>query len=240
DIHNGSAATPEAVLVELDAPSQGEERDKALALSAAYARSARSALGFTEDGAARLAVAEQLASRYDAERHAREAELQRLRIMATRNGAMRDVDPQLQPGTWVGPSQLIAMVVDGRRWRVEALVTERDRLRLATGGHAVVIARGRTQKLEGTVVAIDNSAVTRLPHLLLAQEHGGPVPLNPTAPKKDLRPADAWFRVLVEGETDMPVMAVREVRVHFEGTRQSLAVSWIDSALSVLIQQSGF
>ena len=33
--------------------------------------------------------------------------------------------------------------------------------------------------------------------------------------------------------------AVREVRVHFEGTRQSLAQGWLDSALSVLIQQSG-
>ncbi|WP_156481053.1 hypothetical protein [Variovorax sp. PAMC 28711] len=81
--------------------------------------------------------------------------------------------------------------------------------------------------------------MTRLPHLLLAQEHGGQVPLNPTAPKKDLRPADAWFRVLVEGESAAPADAVREVRVHFEGTRQSLAQGWIDSALSVLIQQSG-
>lgn len=72
------------------------------------------------------------------------------------------------------------------------------------------------------MVAIDNSPVTRLPHLLLAQEHGGQVPLNPTAPKKDLRPADAWFRVLVEGESAAPADAVREVRVHFEGTRQSL------------------
>ena len=239
DIRNGSATRPEAVLVELDAPSQGEERDKALALSSAYARSARSALGLPEDGAARLAVAEQLALRYDAERRAREAELQRLRIVATRDGTVRDVDPQLQPGTWVGPQQQIAMVVDGRRWRVEALVTERDRQRLVTGGHAVVMVKGRTQKLEGAVVAIDNSPVTRLPHLLLAQEHGGQVPLNPTAPKKDLRPADAWFRVLVEGESAAPADAVREVRVHFEGTRQSLAQGWLDSALSVLIQQSG-
>lgn len=134
------------MLVELDAPSQGEERDKALALSSAYARSARSALGLPEDGAARLAVAEQLALRYDAERRAREAELQRLRIVATRDGTVRDVDPQLQPGTRVGPQQQIAMVVDGRRWRVEALVTERDRQRLVTGGHAVVMVKGRTQK----------------------------------------------------------------------------------------------
>ena len=238
-VRNGAAIRPNGLLVELDAPGQGEERDKAVALSAAYARSARGALGMVEDGAARLAVAEQLASRYDAERRAREAELLRLRIVATRDGNVRDVDPDLRPGTWVGPTQLIAMVVDGRRWRVEALVSEHDRQRLSTGAKAVVIVRGRTQKLEGTVTAIDNSPVNRLPHLLLAQDHGGPITLNPTSPKKDLKPAEAWFRVLVEGEGDVPVQAVHEVRVHFDGTHESLAKGWIDSALSVLIQQSG-
>ncbi|MDB5826849.1 MAG: HlyD family efflux transporter periplasmic adaptor subunit [Variovorax sp.] len=239
DIRNGAAIRPAGVLVELDAPSQGEERDKAVALSAAYARSARGALGMVEDGAARLAVAEQLASRYDAERRAREAELLRLRIVATREGDVRDVDPDLRAGTWVGPTQLIAMVVDGRRWRVEALVSERDRQRLSTGAKAVVMVKGRTQKLDGRVTAIDNSPVNRLPHLLLAQDHGGPITLNPTSPKKDLKPAEAWFRVLVEGTADAPVQAVHEVRVHFDGTHESLAKGWIDSALSVLIQQSG-
>ncbi|MET0540184.1 MAG: HlyD family efflux transporter periplasmic adaptor subunit [Variovorax sp.] len=239
DARNGQRFGPEAALVELDAPSQGEERDKAVALAAAYSRSARGALGLPEDGAARLAVAEQLSSRYDAERRAREAELQRLRIVTTREGAVRDVDPDLRAGTWVGPTQLIAVVVDGRRWRVEALVSERDRQRLKTGTDAVVIVKGRTRRLEGTVVAIDNSPVTRLPHLLLAQDHGGAIALNPTLPKKDLRPADAWFRVLIEGESEVPVDAVREVQAHFKGTRESLAGGWIDSALSVLIQQSG-
>jgi putative peptide zinc metalloprotease protein len=238
-LKNGDAIQPGVVLVELDAPSQGEERDKAVALSAAYARSARGALGLSEDVAARLAVAEQLASRYDAERRAREAELQRLRIVATRNGTVRDVDPALKPGTWVAPSQMTAMVIDGRRWRVEALVLERDRQRLGTGGQATAIVKGRTRKLTGTVVAIDSSPVERLPHLLLARDHGGPIALNPTQAKKDLRPADAWFRVLVEGESDEPLDAVNEVRVHFEGTRESLAHGWIDSVLSVLIQQSG-
>ncbi|RYZ11452.1 MAG: HlyD family efflux transporter periplasmic adaptor subunit [Comamonadaceae bacterium] len=238
-IRNGTRVEPGGALVELDAPAQAEERDKARALSAAYARSARGALGLPEDGAARSVVAEQLSQRYEAEGRAREAELQRLRLVAARGGALRDVDPDLRPGTWVGPSQLIGMVVDGRRWRVEALVTERDRRRLAVGSPAVVIVRGHTRKLEGTVAAIDGSPAARLPHLLLAQEHGGPIPLNPTQPKKELRPAEAWFRVLVEGEDSQPVEAVREVRVHFDATRESLALGWIHGALSVLIQQSG-
>ncbi|WP_232324230.1 HlyD family secretion protein, partial [Variovorax sp. WDL1] len=167
-------------------------------------------------------------------------ELLRLRLVASQAGEVRDVDPLVGQGTWVAPSQLIAMVVDGRRWRVEALVPEHDRQRLSRGSTATVIVKGRTRKLQGQVRAIDSSPVKRLPHLLLAQDHGGPIALNPTRPKNELRPAQAWFRVLVEGESETPLLAVREVRVHFEGTRESIARNWIDNAVSVVIQQSGF
>ena len=240
DMTNGQAIAPGSELLTLDAPNQAEERDKARALATAYTRTARGALGLDDGPAAKLAVAEQLAVRWDAESRAREAELLRLRLVSTYAGQVRDVDPLVRAGTWVGPSQLVAIVVDGRRWRVEALVPERDRQRLSTEMPATVIVKGRTRKLEGRVVAIDNSPVKRLPHMLLAQDHGGPIALNPTLPKKDLRPAEAWFRVTVEGETDEPLSAVREVRVHFEGVRESLAHGWLDSALSVVIQQSGF
>jgi putative peptide zinc metalloprotease protein len=239
EIRDGTTVQPGAVLVELDAPNQAQEREKAAALAAAYLRSARGALGLAEDGAARSALAEQLASRYEAEQRAREAELQRLHIVANRQGVVRDVDLELQPGTWIAPSQRLAMVIDGRRWRVEALVSERDRQRLETGGRAVVIVKGRTRKLEGSVVAIDNNPVERLPHLLLAQDHGGPVPLNPTLPVEQLRPAEAWFRVLIEGEAEAPVSATYAVQAHFEGRPESIARGWLDSVLSVLIQQSG-
>jgi putative peptide zinc metalloprotease protein len=238
-ISDGQEIEPGRVLMELDAPSQSEERDKAVALAAAYSRSARGALALPEDGAARSVTAQQQASRYEAEGRARALELQRLRIAATDHGVVRDLDPTLQDDTWVGPSQLLAVVVNSRRWRVEALVPERERLRLHQGSNATVIVRGRTQKLTGTVIAIDSSPVTKLPHLLLAQEHGGPIPLNPTAPKKELKPADAWFRVLVEGQAEMPLQAVHEVRVHFTGSRESLAHGWVDNALSAVIQQSG-
>ena len=240
DMAEGTAIEPGRALLTLDAPNQSEERDKARALATAYTRAARGALGLEDGPAARLAVAEQLAVRWEAEQRAREAELLRLRLVATHAGQVRDIDPLVRTGTWVGSSQLVAMVVDGRRWRVEALLPERDRQRLSTGIAATVIVKGRSQKLEGTVSAIDNSPVKRLPHLLLAQDHGGPIALNPTVPKKELRPAEAWFRVVIEGATDEPLVSVREVRVRFEGVRESLARGWMDQALSVLIQQASF
>lgn len=240
DIADGVDVQPGRELLMLDAPNQAEEREKARALALAYTRAARGALGLDEGPAAQLAVAEQQASRWEAEGRAREAELLRLRLVAAQAGEVRDVDPLVAQGTWVAPSQLIAMVVDGRRWRVEALVPEHDRQRLSQGSTATVIVKGRTRKLQGQVRAIDSSPVKRLPHMLLAQDHGGPIALNPTRPKTELRPAQAWFRVLVEGESETPLAAVREVKVHFEGTRESIARNWIDNALSVVIQQSGF
>lgn len=240
DITNGLDVQPGRPLLTLDAPTQAGERDKARALANAYARAARGSLGLTEGPAAQLAVAEQQASRWAAEGRAREAELLRLRLVATHSGEVRDLDPLVGQDTWLGPSQLIAMVVDGRRWRVEALVPEHDRQRLSLDSEATVIVKGRTRKLQGQVRAIDSSPVKRLPHMLLAQDHGGPIALNPTRPKSELRPAEGWFRVLVEGESDTPLAAVREVKVHFEGTRESIAHNWTASALSVLIQQAGF
>ncbi|GER10176.1 HlyD family efflux transporter periplasmic adaptor subunit [Variovorax boronicumulans] len=237
---DGATVAAGQSLVTLEAPGQTEEREKARVMSSAYARAARGAMGLEERPAAQQVLAEQQASRWDTERRARDAELLRLRLVAAHGGTLRDVDPLLQSGTWVAPSQLMAMVVDGRRWRVEALVPEHDRQRLAAGSRAVILVKGRTRKLEGQVRAIDNSPVRRLPHLLLAQDHGGPIALNPTAQKKDLRPAEAWFRVTVEGEDDAPVDGVREVRAHFEGTRESLARRWVHAATSVLIEQSGF
>ncbi|WP_157272089.1 HlyD family efflux transporter periplasmic adaptor subunit [Azohydromonas aeria] len=239
----GAAVDAGTLLAELTAPAQQQERDKARALSAAYGRAARGALGMERDGAAQEAVAEQQATRWDAQRRAHEAELQRLRLLPLEAGQVRDLDPALRPGAWVGAARPLALVVDGRRWRVEALVSERDRLRLALGAPAVVIAQGRFRKLAGRVAGIDDSPVTRLPHLLLAQDHGGAIALNPTVPRRELKPAGAWFRVQVEGSLDgadaAPVQAVQAVQVHFQGRRESLGRIWVESALSVLIQQSG-
>lgn len=242
DMANGMAVAPGQVLVTLDAPAEGGERDKARALATAYTRAARGALGLDEAPAAQQALAEQQASRWEAERSARDAELQRLQLVASREGVVRDVDPLLRPGVWVAPSQPIGVVVDMRRWRAEALVSERDRQRLSEGAPVTLILQGRTRKLEGRLVAVDGNAVKRLPHLLLAQPHGGAVPLNPTLPATELRPAAARFRVIVEGDADpaAPLDGVRAARLHFEGTRESLARQWTDAVISIVIQQAGF
>ncbi|RZL97633.1 MAG: HlyD family efflux transporter periplasmic adaptor subunit [Variovorax sp.] len=233
------------VLAELSEPTQASERAKARALESAYESAARGALADETLGAARLAMAEQQVSRYGAERVARDAELARLQLTAQHDGVIRDVDRALFPGAWVGASRPIAWLVDTRRFRVEALVSERDALRLKAGDAAQVHIAGAgpfAAALPGRISAIDNSPVQKLPHLLLAREHGGPIALNPGTPPAQLKPAESLYRVLVEGDTPagVEVAALRRVHVRFEGEARSLAKQWAQAALSVVIQQADF
>ena len=248
---NGDAIRPGDVIAVLDEPAQVNERDKARALEAAYQRTARGALAEESDGAAKQAVAEQFASRWEAERIARDAELERLRLVAQHAGRLRDVDPTLHAGSWVSAHTPIAWLVDEQRWRVEALVTEKDALRLSSGKPARIYLQGAQgaahAPLKGRIVAIDHNPVQKLPHLLLAQNHGGSIALAPGSPPSALRPAEALYRVLIEtaddaaGGANAPHNpAVRRVQVQFEGENTSLAKQWAAAALSVLIQQADF
>jgi len=166
--------------------------------------------------------------------------LARLRLIAADGGEIRDVNPLLAKGSWVNAATPIAWVVQPGSWRVEAMVNEEDRLRLREGGAATVVVHGRTQVLKGRIVAIDNTRAQRLPHLLLAASHGGPLHVVPGEAGGALRPVDAVYRVLIEGDGDHDRAAVRAVRVHLEAQSESAALRWFASSLSVLIQQAGF
>ncbi|URL56889.1 HlyD family efflux transporter periplasmic adaptor subunit [Luteibacter flocculans] len=239
-IVDGAKVTAGQVLFELSAPAPEDDGAKADALREAYEATARGAGALDRDGVAKQVVAERMADQYDVQRRASTAELHRLRLAASEDGVIRDLDPTLRPGSWVSPGSRIATVVGGTRWRAEVLVSESDRARLVPGAVATVYPHGRWQPLRGRVVAVDDGALEHLPSLMLAKNHGGPIPLNPTAPAKDLRPASVWYRVRVEGDgLSGPLAAEELATVRLEGHRESLGRRWIDSALLILLQQTG-
>jgi putative peptide zinc metalloprotease protein len=239
-VADGTHVTAGQLLFELSAPTPEDERAKADALRDAYESTARGAIALDRDGVAKQVVAERMADQYDVQRRASTSELHRLRLTASEDGIVRDLDPALQAGSWVSPGSRIATVVGGTRWRAEVLVSEADRARLVPGASATVYPHGHWQPLHGRVVAVDDGALEHLPSLLLAKNHGGPIPLNPTAPAKELRPATVWYRVRVEGEgLSAPLDAEQGVSVRMQGRRESLARRWIDSALLILLQQTG-
>ncbi|HFI4467196.1 TPA: HlyD family efflux transporter periplasmic adaptor subunit [Escherichia coli] len=227
-------------LFELVAPVPADEQDKALALSQAWQTSARGAMALDKNGAAKQVVADQMARQYAIQQRASAVELQRLQLVALEDGVVHDVEQTLRPGSWVSPGTRIASVIDTHRWRVKALVSETDLARLRDGAMARVYQQGRWQPLAGAVVTIDHDAIRRLPNLMLAQSHGGPVALNPVAPANELRPAAVWYRVVIEGISAAPVSKEQLVRVDVASDRQSLAHSWVNSVMLMLIQQTGF
>ena len=242
DVAEGATVRAGQPLLALEAPVQAVERDKAEAMAAAYERAAQGALGLDDSPAAQAALAQQQAARWTREQRARQAELQRLQIVTAAGGTVRDLDPLLAPGVWVAPSQRLATVVDAQRWRAEALVPERDRLRIEAGAPVKAYVQGRGGRLEGRIVAIDGGSVKRLPHAMLAQPHGGEIALNPTAPAKDLKPAQAWFRIVAEGPLPPDWRAPpgeARVTLQTQAAAQSLWRRWSDAAITALIQQTG-
>jgi putative peptide zinc metalloprotease protein len=239
-VAQGQAVTAGQPLAELAAPRQAQARDQAAALAAGYGRSARSGLGADRDSAAREIVAEGQRARYAAESRAYEAELARLRLTAQSAGQVVDVDPMLAPGSWVNAATPLAWVVQPAQWQADVLVAESDRRRIAVGGRVTVVVQGRTQVLEGRIVAIDDVRVQRLPHLLLAANHGGPIAVAPGTGKADLQPTENLYRVAVQGDGDTARPTVRRIRAHLEAERESVGWRWLSAGLSALIQQAGW
>jgi putative peptide zinc metalloprotease protein len=239
-VAQGQAVTAGQAIAELAAPRHAQARDQAAALADGYARSARSGLGMDTEAAAREALAEGQRARYESERRAHAAELSRLRLLAGGAGQVLDLDPMLAAGSWIGAATPLAWVVQPGAWQAEVLVNEADRARIAVGGRASLVVHGRTQLLQGRIVAIDDVRVQRLPHLLLAASHGGPVAVAPAVNKTDLQPVDNLYRVLVQGDGDTDRPAVRLVRAHLQAERESMGWRWLSTAVATVVQQAGW
>lgn len=239
-VNDGEKIEAGQPLFELEALLPETESNKAEELRLAWEANARGALGLTKEGPARQVLAENMIRQYSLQHDAGSHELQRLRLLATTAGVAEDIDHTLTAGSWVSPATHIANVVNYQHWRVKALVGEEDLTRLRAGATAKVWGKGRWQPLSGEVISIDNNAVTRLPSLLLAKDHGGPLTLNSASAKKDLRPEGVWYRISIEGKTEDPgVLREGLVNVSIDSEKQSFAHRWFNSAMLMLIQQSG-
>lgn len=239
-VKEGQVVSVNQPLFELEAPLPETSAHKASELRQAWESSARGALGLDKNGPARQVMAEQMAREFSLQQSAGSSELQRLKLLSATSGVVEDMDHAVGPGSWIAPDTRIASVVNANRWRVKALVGEEDLLRLESGAPVKVWLAGQWLPLNGKVVAIDNSAVIRLPSILLAKDHGGPIALSPTHAKKDLHPEGVWYRVSIEGlASGHDPLREGIVTVSIESKKESLAHQWFNSAILTLIQQTG-
>ena len=76
--------------------------------------------------------------------------------------------------------------------------------------------------------------------MALAKEYGGTIALAPRVPPKELKPEKVWYRVSIQGHDGQPpITREMPVQVVVKSDGQSLAHRWINSAMLMLIQQSG-
>lgn len=180
---DGQPVPAGAELVRLHAPELATRRATLLArLDSQQWQAATS--GFDASTRAQLLAGEEAVASVRAELASLEAELRGYAPLAPFAGRLRDVDPDLQVGQWLGRKERIGLLVrDDGRWLVETWLDEDMVRRVRVGDHALFVAPAlpaQGLRLRIDAIARDTSRVLPRPELaaqagghLTAREKGG-------------------------------------------------------------------
>lgn len=232
------------VLFVLDSSVLGIAQDRSRQLAKARETQIAGLLGLPDGEAQRQSLSSQKAY-YEAEEQFNQGERERLTLRAAFDGELRDIDPALAPGVWVKSREALGVLVDNRRWVVDAFIAEADLGRLRPGQSVRVSLASRPLSLtSGRVEAIDVSRTLALPTQMLDANYGGPiVTVTETVKEGQERTQvvrDALFRVRVVLDEPLPTQQVSTVRVSIDGKSESLAAGLFRRMASVFIRESGF
>lgn len=176
-----------------------------------------------------------------AEKQAVRDEFGRQQLRAVQAGVVRDVAPDLVPGRWVSPRQLLMRVVSEDALLIEAYVSERQVAAVMPGQtvHFFPHLPDRAV-LSGQVIAVDRSPHKELSRPMLASLHGGEIVV-----KQDrhgtLVAQDAVFRVIVKPQGAVPKAdAAIHGSVRIETGLRFIVENFVYRILSVLIRESAF
>lgn len=154
------------------------------------------------------------------------------------DGQWLDQERDLKPWQWVGTRDPLGILVDPRRWQVDAYVHQDDVHRLDVGSPVRFYPEGQTRFIRGEIREIGTTRISQLEHPMLAVRYGGRLV---TVNQSDaLVPNPPLFRVLVQlGEAPR---ALRETRGHLqiEGTRRSPLRDAFNRLAAVILRESGF
>lgn len=163
-------------LVQFAVPENGSRR-AAVQAEVERLRWQSGAAGFdAEQREQSTVLREQLASA-EAQLAALDEDARRYRPLAPFAGTLRDLEPELAPGVWVGKNERVAVLVSDRAAEVSTYLDEDTLRRVARGDHATFYADGGAgPALRLTVSGIDRDATRTLPSGLWAAQQGGQVP----------------------------------------------------------------
>ena len=238
-VQSTANVAPQASIVTLNAPDVSHRAARAgfqiNALSAEIQRTAANA-----QQRDRVLVLQERLAEAIAERQAAVEELGRLQMHATIAGTVRDLGPDVVPGRWVSPKQLLLRIVGGSPI-VEAFVTEAQIEVLAVGTRVRFYPEEtEARALTGMVTAIDTSAVRTLPYPFLGSPHGGSIAATETE-GGGLTPHEALYRIRISPAEAWPAIAHTMrgvVRIDVPWARQWRTLA--DRALAIIVRESGF
>jgi putative peptide zinc metalloprotease protein len=233
-------------LIVLDSPDTRSRAQQAKAMAESLALQFDQSVGRTDGAERRGVIAEQLSQQL-AEMDAQLDDLKRLQVRAPFDGQLLDYDRGIKPGVWLNSTHQIAVLVDTKRWVVDALIDQQAVERIKPGGVVKFYLRHDTRDpILGEVVAVDSSRAQSLPHPMMATDHGGRVPATKQN-NGSLSPRDSLYRVRISIKPESYAQAqhlqspsVRLGSAVIAGDRQSFASEWATAVMSVLIRESGF
>ncbi len=236
----GSAVAAGEPLVRLASPALELRWRKAVAAEEAARRQAAAA-GVSAAQRANMQVLQQQLDTARADLDGARVAMQKYVPLAPFAGRLRDLNPELKPGVWVGRGERLATLVPEGGWRAEAYLDEGALRRVRVGDGARFYADGREGPFVGlTVVAIDRDATRVLPNAMLATQFGGSI----TSREKQgqLLPETAVYRVLLEPSDDPAAMRGHSWRgtVVIRAAWEAPGLRFVRSALTVLWREAGF
>ncbi len=237
-VHRGDVVAAGATLVTLVSP--GNERDRALArikLALVEAKLQRRA-SVAEDRAETLSLGTERKLLLD-RLAGLERERRELVLTSPIAGLVRDLDPDLDPGRWVGRDAQIALVTAPEAALARGYVRDGAAQGIVAGSAGTFVPDSYFYAEAPVRVAdVGYAAAPRLDIATLSSLDGGPIAARPT-PDHGAAPNVAVFPIRFSADVGAPRTVTRGA-VRIAGARESLIGSMLLQVGRVLVRESGF
>jgi putative peptide zinc metalloprotease protein len=240
-VPEGARVKAGATLLQLRSPDLDSRR----AGAAAHIEQLRwqaSAGAFDGEQRAQWQVAQEQLATAEAELASIDADRARYAPVASFDGVLRDLDPDLKPGVWLAGQEVLARLVSEQGSLVTAYLDEEEVARVALGD----TARFYTDSMSGpalrlVVTSIDQDAARTLPEPELSSLHGGAILVREKGGA--LYPERAIYRVTLAARDadDARALARHSWRgkVVIAGAWSVPAWRYLRAALSVFWREAG-
>jgi putative peptide zinc metalloprotease protein len=166
------------------------------------------------------------------------AEIRRLTLAAPFAGRWLDTRPEWRPGQWVGTRTPLGVLVDDRRWEVDAYVRQDEIGRIQPGTRARFLPEGEVSPMDGTVTAIATTRASAIGQPMLSARYGGP--LATAKEGERLVPTVPVFHVVIALDKAPPTVREWRGRVRIDGRRTSLLAEGVTRVAAAFLRESGF